>query len=201
MEKQLDITTSVVRYRLRLAKGAKVKGLSHLEQIKLLKGALKASELPVAVSAARRALPRLSFGPALAAGHESSCEYLDVELWDMVPLEETKKKLAAALPEGYALGEGRRIPLHYPSVESLADTAVYELRGDPPAAAPAETFPILKAEIRPHGLRLEVRCGAKGSSHPERLVQSWPGWEGWTPSAVVRAELWASAPTGERLTP
>jgi hypothetical protein len=191
----------VLRFRLRLSKGPAAGRLSHLDQVRELRTSLRATGLPLAMSSARRSLPRVSFGPALASGQESRCEYLDLELTERSPLGEAIRRLEAALPAGYRVLEGRRIPLHYPSVESLASLAVYELHGKLPEAPLAPREPILKAAAGPGLLRLELRIGAGAASRPELLVRSWPGWEGFEPSTVVREELWAVAPAGERLTP
>ncbi len=68
----------LVRWRCRYSKWGKLRFTGHRDVARLWERALRAAQVPVALSAGFSPRPRLSFGLALPTGAESCAEYLDV---------------------------------------------------------------------------------------------------------------------------
>jgi radical SAM-linked protein len=92
-----------VRVRIRFAKVGKVRFTSHRDVARMWERALRRARLSVAQTEGFRPRPKLSFGLARSTGHESTAEYLDVELAE--PLDdagvlELPGRLSPELPVG-----------------------------------------------------------------------------------------------------
>lgn len=74
--------------------------------------------------------PRLAYGPAPAQGQRAEREYLDIYLRQPVAVDEVRRALAAAAPEGVEICAVTRVPYPLPSVQNLAAAARYRIRGD-----------------------------------------------------------------------
>ncbi|MDT8285535.1 MAG: DUF2344 domain-containing protein [Elusimicrobiales bacterium] len=102
-------------------------GRSHLGQIKELRALVSGSGLAYYGSrGAGTGTPKMAFGPAAGAGHESLCEYADAWFARVYPEEELRSVLSAGAP-GLALAALRRVPLLFPSIEASAAVARFEL--------------------------------------------------------------------------
>ena len=113
--------------RLRFAKQGKVRFVSHRDVARAFERSLRIAAAPVAFTQGFSPRPKMSFGLALAVGHESRAEYLDLELREPTPLTG-----AAALSP--------RVPALQESVSAVA----YELR---PAELPAEPLTAAAAAL------------------------------------------------------
>jgi len=78
--------------------------------------------------------PRMAFGPAAGAGHESLCEYADAWFARVYREEELREAFSRGA-RGLALASLRRVPLLFPSIEASASVARFELNF---ASAPPE---------------------------------------------------------------
>jgi radical SAM family uncharacterized protein/radical SAM-linked protein len=108
------------RVRVRWAKLGRLVALSHLETMHTLLRAVRRAGIPVAFSQGYHPKPRVSFGPALAVGVESTCEHLDLEIMGPADPAEVAARLGRELPEGLRVLEAERIDPGAPSVaESL----------------------------------------------------------------------------------
>jgi radical SAM family uncharacterized protein/radical SAM-linked protein len=88
------------RVRVRYAKLERLVALSHLETMHALLRAIRRAGLRVAYSQGYHPKPRVSFGPALAVGVESTCEHLDLEVVGSADPDDVARRLMAELPEG-----------------------------------------------------------------------------------------------------
>lgn len=149
------------RIRLKFARLAPAKDLSHLEQIKALRGRAAACGLkycPAKVGGS--VTPRMAFGPAVSVGHESLCEYADLYLEEFVRETAVMEKLQPLDDERFRLISARRIPVFFPSIEAAVNAAEYFMEGEFPAGftqAAVDAFMALKTlpfeKVKPSGER------------------------------------------------
>ncbi len=116
--------------RIRYGKLGRLVALSHLEIMHAILRAVRRAGLPVAWSQGFHPKPRVSFGPALPVGVESSCEHLDLELMGIHDPSEVMATLAPQLPSGLPLYEAKAIDPREPSI-SEAQLAVHYLASFP----------------------------------------------------------------------
>lgn len=122
------------RIRLKFARLAPAKELSHLEQIKILRGRAAASGLKFwPAKAGGASVPRMAFGPAVSVGHESLCEYADLYLEEFYREEAAAEKLRPLDDDRFRLLSARRIPVFFPSIEAAVNAAEFFLGGEFPA--------------------------------------------------------------------
>lgn len=128
--KKIHLSTekAVQKIRLKISRLGPVRFLSHLEQIEMIRRALRRSGLPLAFSSGFHPQIKCSFGPAISVGYESDCEYFDIELTKRVEIDVVKECLASQLPSGFLLLKTSRVPLFFPSLESLINRVDYNVR-------------------------------------------------------------------------
>ena len=149
------------RIRLKFARLAPAKDLSHLDQIKALRGRAAACGLkfwPAKVGGS--VTPRMAFGPAVSVGHESLCEYADLYLEEFVREAAVMEKLQPLDDESFRLLSARRIPVFFPSIEAAVNAAEYFMEARFPAGfsqAAVDAFMALKTlpfeKVKPSGER------------------------------------------------
>lgn len=209
------------RLRLRFSRKGEAAALSHLEQIKALRGIASAAGLPALVAGGH---PKMSFGPAVAQGYESEAEYADLTLTRPVKEKEAFDSVSRVCSGGYSLLEARRIPAAFPSIEALVNCGLYEISFAEADGAPAlEEFlarlsiPVAKVkeggreevvDARPlivsmkregeGKLSLLLRCGPGRTLKPERVAEAWLGR---VPAGVLRKALYWESPDGHLSAP
>jgi radical SAM family uncharacterized protein/radical SAM-linked protein len=104
------------RIRVRYAKLERLVALSHLETMHALLRAVRRAGLPVAHSQGYHPKPKVSFGPALSVGVESTCEHLDLELVGPADAAEIGERLGRELPEGLRVLDAQRVDPGAPSI-------------------------------------------------------------------------------------
>jgi radical SAM family uncharacterized protein/radical SAM-linked protein len=104
------------RVRVRYAKLERLVALSHLETMHALLRAVRRAGLPVAHSQGYHPKPKVSFGPALSVGVESTCEHLDLELVGPADAAEIGERLGRELPEGLRVLDAQRVDPGAPSI-------------------------------------------------------------------------------------
>ena len=67
-----------MKLRLKYTKLGKIRWISHRDVARALERALRVAQVPLAFTEGFTPRPRVSFGLALATGHESEAEYLDL---------------------------------------------------------------------------------------------------------------------------
>jgi radical SAM-linked protein len=130
----------MAEYRLRFGKLNNLKYLSHLNLMKTMERAIRRAGLPLVFSEGFHPHPKISYGPALAVGIESTSEYLDLELetgWDAGVIMES---LNPALPEGLKIYESQRLKPGTKSLNALINKASYRIL--------LQVDPGLKADLR-----------------------------------------------------
>ena len=113
--------------RVRYGKLERLRALSHLETMAALIRAVRRAGLPVAYSQGFHPKPRLSFGPALPVGVESTCEYVDLELVGNCDPRKVGEALKAQLPDGLALLEARAVDPRSPSLNESVRAVHYRV--------------------------------------------------------------------------
>ncbi len=187
------VLQTVQRLRLRFRRAGIVRFLSHLEQIEMFRRVMRRSGLPLNYTGGFSPQIKMAFGPAVSVGYESGSEYVEVELTRRVEPAEVQLRLAPALPEGYSLMSARKVPVFFPSLDSLLNVAEYYIG----VAVTDEAIEKLLArkeiiiekrkenriervDARPliremkregDGLMLQLRFGPKRNVKPERVIQ------------------------------
>jgi len=89
-----------LRVRIKFTKEGDTKYISHLDLLRLLIRAIRRANIPVAMTQGYSPHPSISFSPALAVGINSQAEYVDVDLYQPVKLNELTASLNQVLPDG-----------------------------------------------------------------------------------------------------
>lgn len=114
-------------YRLCFTKLNNLKYLSHLNLMKALERAIRRAGLPLAFSEGFHPHPKISFGPALAVGIESTAEYLDLELTAALEAGLILDSLNRVLPDGLTISEVKRLKPGAKSLNALINKASYRI--------------------------------------------------------------------------
>jgi radical SAM-linked protein len=124
----------LVRWRCRYSKLGKLRFTGHRDVARLWERALRAAQIPVALSAGFTPRPRLSFGLALPTGAESHAEYLDVivdqqRLAPGTELDEAwlVERVAAVLPPGLTFDAALALPYVSTSLQDVVVATSWEL--------------------------------------------------------------------------
>lgn len=117
---------AVSRIRIRMARGAAAALVSPREQLNMLREMVEKAGLDYAVKSGN---VKMAFGPAIAEGYESRCEYADLFLNGFVENAAALAKLRAVCPAGYEALGVRRVPAQFPSVEEMVSAVSYTVRG------------------------------------------------------------------------
>jgi radical SAM-linked protein len=160
--------------RVRFSKQGKVRFISHRDVARAFERAVRIAEVPIAFTQGFAPRPKMSFGLALAVGHESRAEYLDVELRDAVTPADLATALSAGRPAGLTVTGAAALPPRVPALQEAVTAVAYQLGfaelpsdtlDDAAAAAHrADTLPVtttrhrapVVVDIRPSLRRIEV---------------------------------------------
>lgn len=116
---------SIQRIRFRMSRKGDVRFLSHLEQIEMVRRMIRRANLPVAFTSGFHPQMRSSFGPAISVGYESECELFDVELARRLEPAQALERMSREVPEGFSILKAVRVPIFFPSLESLLNRVEY----------------------------------------------------------------------------
>lgn len=187
------------RIRLKFARLAKARNLSHLEQIKALRDLAAASGLRCCPAPGRAQAPKMAFGPAISLGYESRCEYADLYLAEFVRDEDAARRIRAVGSECYELVSAKRVPVFFPSIEAAVNAAEYALEAGFPAGFSQKDIDAFLArpealyeKVKPSGERetIDVRpliCAAEydpAAAALRLVLKSGPG-KNVKPEAVL----------------
>ncbi|MCR4442425.1 MAG: TIGR03936 family radical SAM-associated protein [Peptococcaceae bacterium] len=111
--------------RIKYAKTAAGRFLSHLDLLRTMERAFRRACLPLAFSEGYNPHPRVSYASALAVGVTSDGEYLDVELREEVPLSLIRQKLDCAMPPGIKILGVKRLVSKGKSLAAQINMARY----------------------------------------------------------------------------
>ncbi len=217
------------RYRICITRTGEACQLTHLAQIESLRRAVMESGLPAVLDGKRkRPRPRLSFGPAIALGYESSAEYFDLELVSRLSPEKVESALAEALTTGMSIRSVRPIPRFFPSIDASVNVVRYLLSGSFPNNGQQlleeflERDTIIVEKIKKGGelieyvdicpliiemtlaapgrLGLTMRFGPKRTVKPEAVIEQWLK-DVPRDLRVLREELFSETAKGELILP
>ena len=186
------------RIRLKFARLAPAKDLSHLEQIKVLRARAAACGLKFSQAAGGRPTPRLAFGPAVSVGHESLCEYADLYLEEFSREDAAAEKLKPLDDERFRLVSAKRIPVFFPSIEAAVNAAEYFIEADFPAGfsqAAVDAFMTLKnapyEKVKPSGERklLDARTPVLAASFDEAMLHKSNTYQAAGDGALLKVTL------------
>lgn len=126
---QPTVTAPPARFRLRVryAKRGRLRYLGHLELIHTIERCIRRAALPYAVSQGFSPHMRVGYTSALPVGTSSSCEWYDVFLTDLVPLDEAMERLRAASPDDLAPAQAAYIDLRTPALTAQITRVGYRL--------------------------------------------------------------------------
>ena len=178
--------------RVRLARGAALRGMVFKDFVDLVREAADRAGLPVART--KRGLPRIDTGPHLAPTHTSQCEYMDFELSEPITGAEFARRLAAELREGVAVKSARRLPPGAPSLKAAIRSFRYRVPGafSPEKAERfrrADAWPVVRIrkgrertldlrrsvsrlETLPGEVIMDIEVRAEGTPKPEEVLAS-----------------------------
>lgn len=119
-----------MRVRIRFAKEGKVRFTSHRDVARMWERGLRRAGLRVAQTEGFHPRPKLSFGLALSTGHESTAEYLDVELAE--PLDggevlELPARLSPQLPVGVEVVAAAPLEPGSPSLQEAVRSCTWRI--------------------------------------------------------------------------
>jgi radical SAM-linked protein len=120
------------RLRIKFSRIGAAGKMTHLEQMKEVRKSFSLSDVPVFKSNNKRAMPKISFGPAISMGYESLCEFADVYLTALTKENDIKAIFDKIEVSGINFLSVKRIPLFFPSLESSVDAVEYEVKGEFP---------------------------------------------------------------------
>lgn len=107
-----------MRMRLRFSKLGKVRFTSHRDVARMWERALRRVELPVSYTEGFSPRPKLHFGLALSNGHESLCEYIDIDFVGDEDPDALPARLTPALPIGIDVAAAMVIDTSAPSLQA-----------------------------------------------------------------------------------
>jgi radical SAM family uncharacterized protein/radical SAM-linked protein len=128
IESKPSVLVPVIRVRLRFAKKGIIKYISHLEQVEVFRRAARRSGLPIAFTGGFSPQVKSSYGPPLSIGQESSCEYMELYFTEHIGVETVKLAMSKVLPEGYSLIDVKKVPLSFPSIDTLVNVSEYKIK-------------------------------------------------------------------------
>ncbi len=122
---QANASPPKINLRFKFTRTGPSRWISHLETVKLLERSLRRAEMPLAFSRGFHPHPKISYGPALPVGFETSGDYFDVQLTE--PVSNPGERLNRALHGGVGIVAVRDIPLAVPSLSSVINYLTYEI--------------------------------------------------------------------------
>ncbi len=118
------------KIRVRYARAAELRYLSHLDIIRTLYRALRRGEIPVAYSEGYHPHIKISFGQPLPLGYTSDAEYFDLQLAQPFR-EDFMVRLKAALPPGLEITSHKQYFANVSSLSKQLNLARYEIPAIP----------------------------------------------------------------------
>jgi radical SAM-linked protein len=120
-----------MRVRLRYSRVGKVRWTSALDVARIWERALRRVGLPLAYTAGFSPRPKIAFGLALPTGHESTAEFVDLDLddtrsADVVP-HMLPPALSAALPTGFDVTAAALVDDHEQSLQHQVTSCRWEI--------------------------------------------------------------------------
>ena len=117
-----------LRIRIKFEKTGRMQYLGHLDELRVFEQALRRTRIDVARTDGYTPRMILSFASPLGIGKTSRAEYVDVDLWSLLPSEEILARLNREFPDGYRAVSARMIPWYRAAKAMCASAyAAYEV--------------------------------------------------------------------------
>jgi radical SAM-linked protein len=113
------------RWRLTVCRGPDARHVPHRDVVASWETAMRASDLPLAETAAPRPRPRILFAAPVPVGMLAERELIDVGLTECRPVHEVREAVASAAPTGYRLIDLYDVWTGAPALPSLVMAADY----------------------------------------------------------------------------
>ncbi|MDR3071424.1 MAG: TIGR03960 family B12-binding radical SAM protein [Endomicrobium sp.] len=222
IDPKMSVLSPVTRLRLRFSKKGIVRFVSHLEQIEVLRRAARRSNLPVAFTAGFSPKVKSSYSLPLPVGYESSSEYMELYFTQNVSVEDVKIKISNVLPKGFLLLSVEKVPLSFPTIDTLSNVAEYEIKNVDISQMEIDKFllmdkilikktkkgktididakPLIRSFENDNGiLKLQLRFGNGKAVKPEAILQKLLEMsENYAKIyAIERTELYIEAKNGQ----
>jgi radical SAM-linked protein len=126
-----------VRIRLEYTQFGKVRFMSHRDMATVWERIVRRAGLAVRYSEGFNPRPRLHFGLALSVGHESFCEYLDIDLEHPTDLAELPAVLTGLMPPGMEVTAVVEVWDRSQSLQQMVDLVVWSAELPSGAETPA----------------------------------------------------------------
>ncbi|PJA52417.1 MAG: B12-binding domain-containing radical SAM protein [Candidatus Marinimicrobia bacterium CG_4_9_14_3_um_filter_48_9] len=112
--------------RIRYIKQNEACFMGHLDVLKALMRAIQKSRIPIYYSEGFHQKPRISMGLALPLGYSSDTEFMDLQLFEVVP--EILSRLGEHLPRGLNLMESQWFAGRIPAISSLVERLTHQIQ-------------------------------------------------------------------------
>lgn len=116
------------RLRIRYVKQGRLRYLGHLEVMHTIERSVRRAGLPYAVTQGFSPHLRAGFSSALPVGTGSTCEWYDLFLTELVPIEDALARLKAATPADLAPQEAGYIDVRAAALTSFITRANYSVQ-------------------------------------------------------------------------
>jgi len=170
-------------------KGSQLRYLSHLDVQRLLQRALRRADLPLAYSQGFNPHPLMAFASALAVGHSSRAEWLDVQMAEDVDPQDLIERMNRVLPEGFLVHRAVIAVDKLPTLTAMTTHFTCEVTVDLEDASRMED---LKAAVErlPQGpivVNKKTKAGMRDVDMRPQLVEL--RWQG---AQNAQARLWVA---------
>ncbi|MDI6601904.1 MAG: TIGR03936 family radical SAM-associated protein [Thermoanaerobacteraceae bacterium] len=115
------------RIRVKYTKGKEVRYISHLDIIRALERALRRADIPFALTEGFNPKPRMNFSPPLSLGYISCAEYFDLDMSKSITPEKFMERMNLVLPSGMMIVDAVLINPKSKSLNSIINSAEYEI--------------------------------------------------------------------------
>lgn len=165
-------------YRCKYTKGYEARFVSHLDMVRIYSRAARRAGIPVFYSMGFNPHPSFVFGQPLSVGVTSECEYVDIELEMVVPVDFLQTEMNKVLPQGIHIDECRKLEPGTPNIMKAVNGGIYELEiaGEFDSAAMKATYDsekslvvmkksksgVTEMDVRPLIFKFEIECKEPG---------------------------------------
>lgn len=115
------------KYKIRFSKIGRIKFIGHLDLLKVFQRAIIRAGLPIQYSQGFNPHQKTTFALPLSLGMESTGEYLEIELTEVMDAKDVSKVLNEAMPNGITIDRVEHIKEKSKSVASQVNAGSYEI--------------------------------------------------------------------------
>lgn len=126
-----------MRLRITFAKQGALRYTGHLDLHHIWERTARRAGLPLAYSQGFHPQPKINLASALPLGFSSRCELIDMRLSEEIPLEGLRERIQEAVPSGLQILEVESVEEKLPALQTLVESAEYEVRLKEPVDAAA----------------------------------------------------------------